>query len=288
MSVSANVLSAVLVGVATLLAGKLYFNGPSNKYWPNLEGKHVIITGGNTGIGLETAVELAKLGATVVIACRASEKTRNAVRTIKERSCTERVTSEPLDLNDLSSVESFCKDYLQSGKPLHLLINNAAVMALPERTVTRDGFEQQFGVNYLAHVLLTERLLPLLKKAGKDGRVVHVSALAHKFGVLGDLSNLNSEKSFGRIVPYATSKLAQIVYSRHLQRRLKGTGVTSNALHPGVVRTEIGRNLVNNPLLRLLRLLTFPMFWYFSKSAWLGAQTTLYVALSPECGSVGG
>lgn len=277
----------LLLLLYVVILGKKFFNGGINKHSRSLEGKHVIITGGNSGIGLETAVELARLKAEVWLACRASEKTETAVKLIRERSGNDRVYAEHTELDDLASVEEFCRFYLNSGKPLHLLINNAGVMGLEKLTLTKDGFEQQFGVNYLAHVLLTERLLPLMTKTG-EGRVIHVSSDGHKFATLDDFSNLNSEISYVHFGAYIRSKLAQVVYSGQLNRRLKDTGVTSNVVHPGAVRTDMPRNLLRNPWIRAFHFVILPFYYYFFKDPWHGAQTTLYAALSPECGETGG
>ena len=206
-----------------------------------LDGKTVIITGANTGIGLETAVDLAKRNARVILACRSVERGETAAVEVRKRSGNDDVVFVQLDLASLDSVRKFAAKILEEEPRIDILINNAGVMALPERKLTQDGFEMQFGTNHLGHFLLTNLLLNRIKEAPL-ARIINVSSSAHKMGNI-DFDNLNSEKSYSSVYAYGTSKLANILFTRSLTKRLEGTSVTANALHPGVIWTEITRHL---------------------------------------------
>ena len=207
-----------------------------------LDGKTVIITGANTGIGLETAVDLAKRNAAkIILACRSVERGEKAAVEVRKRSNNDNVVFCQLDLASLESVRKFAGKILEEEPRIDILINNAGVMALPQRTLTKDGFEMQFGTNHLGHFLLTYLLLDRIKEA-PSARIVNVSSSAHRRGKM-DFDNLNSEKSYVPWVAYGTSKLANILFTRSLAKRLKGTNVTANSLHPGVINTELARHL---------------------------------------------
>ena len=146
-----------------------------------------------------------------------------------------------LDLASLDSVREFAAKILEEEPRIDILINNAGVMAIPTRTLTQDGFEMQFGTNHLGHFLLTNLLLDRIKEA-PSARIVNVASKGYLTGNL-DFDNLNSEKSYVPLVTYGTTKLANILFTRSLAKRLEGTGVTTNSLHPGVIMTELGRHL---------------------------------------------
>lgn len=154
-------------------------------------------------------------------------------------------------------------------------------MAMP-KAITKDGFEMQLGVNHLGHFLLTNLLLDVLK-ASAPARIIIVSSLAHKYGEI-NREDLNSEKSYNKYKAYSQSKLANILFTQELAKRLKGTGVTVNAVHPGVVKTELGRHLVHSYVKKLIDPFTF----FFFKTPYAGAQTTLRVALDTELENVSG
>lgn len=154
-------------------------------------------------------------------------------------------------------------------------------MAMP-KSLTKDGFEMQLGVNHLGHFLLTNLLLDILK-ASAPSRIVIVSSLAHKFGQI-NRDDLNSEKSYNKYKAYSQSKLANILFCQELAKRLKGTGVTVNAVHPGVVKTDLGRHLIHSYLKKALD----PFTYFCFKTCKSGAQTTLRVALDPELENVSG
>ena len=211
-----------------------------------LDGKTVIITGANTGIGLETAVDLAKRNARVILACRSVERGEKAAVEVRTRSGNDNVVFGQLDLASLDSVRKFSDKILEEEPRIDVLINNAGVMAIPERTLTQDGFEMQFGVNHLGHFLLTNLLLDRIKEA-PSARIVNVSSGAHKIGGI-DFDNLNSELSYSPWTAYGTSKLANILFSRSLMKRLEGSNVTVNALHPGVIAAT-GLSRYMNPIM---------------------------------------
>ena len=208
---------------------------------PDQSGRTAIVTGANTGIGLETARMLAEKGAAVVLACRSLDKGKAARHRILERHPSGTVSVEALDLSDLDSVASFAKRFASNHERLDLLINNAGVM-MPPFGRTTQGFELQFGTNHLGHVALTARLLPLLERT-PGARVVVVSGTVQGFGNI-DLDDLNWERRpYSALGAYAQSKLANMMFALELQRRLSAAGskVQVTAAHPGWTATELQR-----------------------------------------------
>jgi retinol dehydrogenase-12 len=232
-------------------------------------GQVALITGGNVGIGRVTAIELAKKGFQVVIAGRSLERTQAVLDHITSLSVDKPALFLPLDLASLASVRACAQMFTQLNLPLHLLINNAGVAGL--RGLTQDGFEMTFGINHLGHFLLTQLLLPNLQSSGPS-RVVTVSSRAHKrtAGIEWDALR-RPTSSWTGINEYAVSKLANLLFSAELAKRVQGTSVSTYSLHPGVVDTEIWRALPDwaRPLLRLRGFLTPEQ----------GALTTLHCAL---------
>ena len=232
-------------------------------------GQVALITGGNVGIGRVTAIELAKQGFQVVIAGRSLERTQPVLDHITSLSVDKPALFLPLDLASLASVRACAQMFIQLNLPLHLLINNAGVAGL--RGLTQDGFEMTFGINHLGHFLLTQLLLPNLQSSGPS-RVVTVSSRAHKRTAGIDWDALRRPtSSWTGINEYAVSKLANLLFSAELAKRVQGTSVSTYSLHPGVVDTEIWRALPDwaRPLLRLRGFLTPEQ----------GALTTLHCAL---------
>ena len=201
---------------------------------PDQTGRLAVVTGATGGLGLETARALAAAGAEVVVAARDPAKGAAAVRTLGARTRFER-----LDLADLGSVTAFAAAMEARGAPVDLLVNNAGVMAPPERVETRDGFELQFGTNHLGPFALTGRLLPLLRRAAAP-RVVSVASLAARVGAL-DFDDLQSQRGYSAWRAYGRSKLADLLFARELERRsaAAGWGVRSFAAHPGWSRTDL-------------------------------------------------
>ena len=230
-------LAAGAVGLGCVFLIRKWAAGGVCRSQARLDGKTVIITGGNSGIGLETAVDLAKRNAKVILACRSVEKGEKAVVDVKKRSGNNNVVFVQLDLASLDSVRDFAAKILEDVPQIDILINNAGVMMIPERRLTKDGFEMQFGTNHLGHFLLTNLLLERIKEA-PSARIVNVSSIAYRNGVI-DIDDLNSERSYAPIAVYCKSKLANILFTHGLAKRLQGTNVTANALHPGGIRTGL-------------------------------------------------
>jgi len=206
--------------------------------------KVVIITGGNTGIGLETAKQLSKMGMHTIIGCRSKEKGEAAVTEIKNFSKSDSVEYLPLDLADFKSVRAFANAFLQKHIPLDVLINNAGIMAVPlEKTV--DGYESQFQVNHLSHFLLTHLLLDSLRSSAPS-RIINVSSKAHlrwQSPIDYDVLKNESPKTYDAWKAYGRSKLANILFTYELNKRLRQIssyqGVSVNTLHPGLVDTQL-------------------------------------------------
>lgn len=238
-----------------------------------LDGKTVVITGANTGIGKETAIDLAKRGARVIMACRDMEKGQAALKEVVENSANENVALMKLDLSDTKSIREFADNINKDEEKLHILLNNAGVMVCPFGK-TADGFEMQIGVNHMGHFLLTYLLLDLIKKSA-PARIINVSSMAHLFGSI-NLEDINSEKSYDKKAAYAQSKLANVLFTRSLAKRLEGTDVTAYSLHPGVVQTDLWRHL-SGPQQFVMKVVS-----PFTKSSIQGAQTSIYCAVEPS------
>lgn len=241
-----------------------------------MNGKICIVTGANAGIGKVTAQKLAEQGATVVMVCRNQEKGEAALSEIKQKSGNARVELMLADLSSQAEIRRLTDQFKARHNRLDVLLNNAGVY-IPNRTLTVDGYEMTFAVNHLAYFLLTNLLLDLLKQSAPS-RIVSVSSEAHKYGKI-DFDNLQGEREYKGIPAYSNSKLANILFTRELARRLAGTQVTANCLHPGAVATSIFRN-TPKPIEWLIKMLTL--------SPEKGAQTSVYLASSPEVEGVTG
>ena len=239
--------------------------------------KRVVVTG-TGGLGLETAVALARAGAEVVVAGRNSEKGKQAIARVLLEVPAATVFFESLDLADLGSIREFAVLLEQRWDGLEVLVNNAAVMALPKRRTTIDRFELQFGTNYLGHFALTARLMPLLL-TGTSSRVVTLSSIAAREGVL-NLEDLQSETRYQPMEAYAQSKLACLMFALEMSKRSKkeGWGVTSVAAHPGISRTDL---LPNGAGLKSLQGLVRKYLWFLFQPASQGALPTLFAATAP-------
>ncbi len=235
-------------------------------------GRVAVVTGANTGIGLETARELAKKGATVIIASRSEAKAGSAAEDIKRDNPAGNVVVMILDLADLGSVETFADEFHGRFDRLDLLINNAGVMMPPE-SKTADGFELQFGTNHLGHFALTARLLDLLL-ATNGSRIVNVSSSAHRYGeiVIDDLNW--DQRQYKEMAAYGQSKLANLLFTLELQKRLNkaGEGTLTVSCHPGWTSTDLQRH---SGLMSFLN----P---FFGMKPWQGALPTLYAAVSGD------
>ncbi|XP_038852890.1 retinol dehydrogenase 12-like [Salvelinus namaycush] len=238
-----------------------------------LDGKTVLITGANTGIGKETALDLAKRGARIIMACRDMEKAEGALKEVVEGSGSQNVVIKKLDLSDTKSIREFAETINKEETKLNILINNAGVMVCPYGK-TADGFEMQIGVNHMGHFLLTHLLVDLIKKS-TPARIINVSSTAHSWGII-NLDDINSEKGYDKKKAYSQSKLANILFTRSLAKKLQGTGVTAYSLHPGVVQTDLWRHL-SAPQAAIMKMIS-----PFTKTSVQGAQTTIYCAVAPE------
>lgn len=246
---------------------------------PDQTGRTAVITGANTGLGYETARALAARGARVVLAVRNLDKGKAAADLIAKRSPQAEVAVQELDLTSLDSIRNAAGELRAGHDHIDLLINNAGVMMTPKET-TRDGFELQFGTNHLGHFALTGLLLDrLLDTPGS--RVVTVSSQGHRFARRGiNFDDLQSERGYSRVGAYGQAKLANLMFTYELQRRLIGTHTIAAAAHPGGSRSELSRNLP--PLVQGAFRVLEPMF----QEAEMGALPTLRAATDP--GVLGG
>jgi retinol dehydrogenase-14 len=241
--------------------------------------KACVVTGASSGIGLETAVALAGAGARVAIVCRTPEKSEHAVREIRRRSPGADALAFAADLSSQRAVRTVAAELAAALPRLNVLVNNAGLM-LRERVLTEDGIETTFAVNHLAYFLLTRLLEPVLV-AGAPSRVVNVASRAHLSGTLR-FDDLMGSRGYDGWQAYAQSKLANVVFTYELARRLAGTGVTANCLHPGVVGTNIGH--AGPSWIRFGIKLVRP----FLLSPARGAATSIHLASSPEVQGVTG
>ncbi|HXF41883.1 MAG TPA: SDR family oxidoreductase [Blastocatellia bacterium] len=242
----------------------------------NMTGKVCVVTGANAGIGKETAIGLAKLGATVVMVCRDAGRTEKALSEIKRKSASDRVELMICDLASQKSIRRFADEFKQQHDRLDVLVNNAGVF-LRQRSLTEDGIESTFAINHLGYFLVTNLLLDLMKKSAPS-RVVNVASTAHKYGKL-DVNAWPTGREYSAFAAYANSKLANVLFTYQLARRLEGTGVTANCLHPGAVASNLFRGLPA-VLEALIRLVTI--------SPERGARTSIYLASSPDVQGISG
>lgn len=269
--IAAVFIAALYVVLVETLFKKSKCNGSAD-----MTGKTAIITGGNTGIGKATALDLAGRGMRVILACRNQKKAETAINDIKKATGSDDVLFMELDLGSLKSVRAFAETFLKSESRLDLLINNAGLVADGR---TEDGFGIEFGVNHLGHFLLTCLLLERLKES-PAARVITLASMAYRWGRI-DFDSLIATKDLGSgryswqfFQAYCNSKLCNVLFTHELAKRLKGTSVTCYSVHPGVVKTELSRNVslwqkvFIEPVARLLFL-----------DPKTGAQTTLHCAV---------
>jgi NAD(P)-dependent dehydrogenase (short-subunit alcohol dehydrogenase family) len=244
---------------------------------PSQTGKKAVVTGANTGLGFETALGLAKTGATVILACRDPEKAAQAKAQILTQVPNADIETIPLDLSRLASVREFAAQYQQKYDQLDLLINNAGIM-FPPYTKTEDGFESQIGVNHLGHFLLTALLLKLMPDSS-ESRVVSLSSNAHKFGKI-NFEDLQSEQKYSSTAAYGQSKLACLLFADELHRRLVANGkqILSVCAHPGVAQTELARHMPSF-LVLIMRFTVAPLITHPVEQA---ALPILLAALGSE------
>ncbi|MGH7812473.1 MAG: oxidoreductase [Candidatus Binataceae bacterium] len=260
----------------------------SGKPWtaadiPGLSGKTIIVTGGNSGIGYQAALEMARKGADVILACRSLDKARAAADTIKVAAPNAKVEVMALDLASLAAIRTFAEEFHRTHKKLDVLCNNAGVMALPY-TLTADGFEMQIGTNHLGHFALTGLLLDLLL-ATPGARVVNISSGAHRMGKIR-FDDLNWEHGYRRWAAYGQSKLANLLFTFELQRRLDAAGkdLIVAACHPGYAATNLQNASAKSAgsLKFLFEAIAGVGNNLLAQSAAMGALPTLYAATAPD------
>lgn len=259
---------------------------PNGRNWtandlPDLSGKTIVVTGGNSGIGYEAALQFARKRANVVLACRSIEKAQAAAAHITSAQPTAAVEVMELDLSNLASVRAFADLFHGRHRALHMLCNNAGVMALPYRR-TADGFEMQFGTNHLGHFALTGLLLDLLL-ATEGARVVTVSSGAHRMGRIR-FDDLQWERGYSKWFAYGQSKLANLLFTFELQRRIEKAGakLMSVACHPGYAATNLqaaGPRMQGSSMMESMMALGNSLI---AQSAAMGALPTLYAAAAPD------
>jgi NAD(P)-dependent dehydrogenase (short-subunit alcohol dehydrogenase family) len=250
---------------------------------PDLSGKTIIVTGGNSGIGYEAARQLARKRALVVLACRDLDKAQAAIDGIRSADVGANVEAMALDLASLASVRTFADAFRARHQQLHVLCNNAGVMALPYRK-TADGFEMQFGTNHLGHFALTGLLIDRLL-ATPGARVVTVSSGAHRMGKIR-FEDLHWERGYRKWLAYGQSKLANLLFTYELQRRLDAAGakVLSVACHPGYAATNLqlaGPRMAGSSLMESVSDMANRVF---AQNAAMGALPTLYAATAADVG----
>ncbi len=246
-----------------------------------LTGKTILITGATNGIGKVAALELAKQGPTIVLVGRNPAKVEETVREIKEKSSNPQVDGLVADLFSMAEVRRLANEFRKKYPHLHVLINNAGAI-FADRQHTVDGYERTFALNHLAYFLLTNLLLDMLK-ADAPARIINVSSGAH-LGASLDFDDLQNEQHYGAggFTAYGQSKLDNLLFTYELARRLAGTGVTVNAMHPGTVATGFGEN--NSGGMHL----AMQVLHLFSLTPQQGADTIVYLASSPEVEGISG
>jgi NAD(P)-dependent dehydrogenase (short-subunit alcohol dehydrogenase family) len=251
---------------------------------PDMQGRTVVVTGGNSGIGFETAAALAAMGARVIVTARNADKGRAAVAAVAQRLGAEaKVQLVVFDLADLSSVRRGASELLEQAPKLDVLVNNAGLV-LSQRAETVDGFETTLATNHLGPFLLTNLLLDRIL-ASAPSRIVNVASTAHRTARGGiTFDDLQSVQHYRTMRVYGQSKLANMLFTIELARRLEGRGVTANSLHPGTVRTGYGADGDVRGLLAFGIKISSPFFLSPAR----GARTSVYLASSPDVAAVSG
>jgi retinol dehydrogenase 12 len=247
----------------------------------DLRGKTVLITGATNGIGRASARALARMGARLFLLARDPQRAEETRAEIVGETNGAEVRILIADLSLQSEIRRAAAEFLATESPLHVLLNNAGVVQL-SRSETRDGIETTFAVNHLAYFLLTNLLLARIRDSA-PARIVNVASDAHRMGGPLDFDDLGAAKRYSGMGVYGRSKLANVLFTRELARRLEGSGVTVNALHPGAVRTGLGQNN-DAPILKLITTLVRPFF----RSPERGAETSIWACSAPELEGVTG
>lgn len=247
----------------------------------DLSNRTCLVTGASSGIGQAAATALARMGANLVLVCRDRGRGERAVAAIRAQGPAAEITLLLADLSSQAEIRRLAAEYLASGRPLHVLLNNAGVVML-RREETVDGFERTFAVNHLAYFLLTVLLLDRLRSS-VPARIVNVASDAHHYAGGGlDFDDLQSTKRYGSMRAYGRSKGANILFTRELARRLAGTGVTANCLHPGFVGSNFATN--NGWFAQAVMRIARPV----ARTPEKGAETAVYLCASPDVATVSG
>jgi NAD(P)-dependent dehydrogenase (short-subunit alcohol dehydrogenase family) len=247
----------------------------------DLRGRRILVTGASNGIGKVAALELARLGADLLLVCRDRARGERTVAEIAQATGNRRVELLICDLSSQEEIRKLAREILASERPLHVLLNNAGVI-LTRRSETVDGLERTFATNHIAYHMLTNLLLERIVQSA-PARIVNVASDAHRFaGGALNFDDLQSQRRYSGMRVYGQSKLANILFTRERARRLSGTGVTVNAVHPGPVATGFALN--NGPLARLAMRLFSP----FARTPEKGAETSIYLCSSPDVEGITG
>lgn len=248
----------------------------------DMKGKQVMVTGCTAGLGRAAAISLAKMGATLSLVCRNRDKGEALISEIRGSSGREDCQLYVGDMSSLRDIRAIAASFLAEGRPLDVLFNNAGVV-MQERTTTADGFETTFGVNHLAYFLLTVLLMDRLR-ASPSARVVNTASDAYKFSGGGlNFEDLQAEQKYSTFAAYGASKLANILFTRELARRVRDSNVTVNAFHPGMVGSDFAKN--NGWVAQV----AMTLIWPIARSPQKGAETGIYLCTSPEVeGRTGG
>ncbi len=281
-----TMLLAGVLGGLVLAIVRAYFAGASCSSLAKLHGKTVIVTGANRGIGRETALSFAGRGAKVILACRSYKTGLQALKYIRDISESKLVEFKKLDLTSFESIREFAREINEEEERIDVLVNNAGVLAGSEREVTKDGHELMLQVNYLGRFLLTNLLLEKMKKSAPS-RIVNIAGSIYEKSKGFDFKNMEMETGYDRFKQVIQTNLATMLFNHELSKRLEGSGITANALHPGLVNTVFEGNggILE---LRIVKLLLFPIKALFFKTPRQGAQTSIYVSVAKELDGISG
>ncbi|KAI8620195.1 oxidoreductase [Chytriomyces sp. MP71] len=255
-------------------------------YGQDLPQKTIIVTGANGGIGREAARVLVRHGARVILACRNLTAANEAVAAFKVEGSAGQAIAMKLDLSDFGSVHAFVQEFEATGWPLHILINNAGIMALPELTLSKEGTELQFQTNHLGHFLLANLLAPILIKSAPS-RIVSVSSIAHRRSGIR-FNDLNFSEGYDKWTAYGQAKTANILFAIHANKLLSSKGVEVFSLHPGGIMTDLQEHLPKEEQIAMGWITPEGVLHSMFKTIPQGASTHLVAALSPELKGHGG
>ncbi|GJQ66056.1 hypothetical protein Trydic_g4142 [Trypoxylus dichotomus] len=278
------IISIVITIISSI---RIYMGGPQCPSKNRMDGKIVLITGGSSGLGFETAKELAKRGATIILTCRDYQKGQKAIDKIRRYAKDPKIDLKLLDVSEMGNIRRFVMLIKKYYNKIDVLINNAGIIFQP-RMKTSEGFELTLATNYLGSFLLTHLLLPLLRQA-PNSRVINLTCLSHMAGRI-NIRDLNMDRRYSETEAFAQSKLALVMFTRHLASLLKNRGSTTTvyAVNPGIVRNT--NHLKSSPFAKSLmaRISTFPWIWLFLKTPHQGSQTIIYTVVEPTLSSISG